>query len=760
MKKNVKFIKRITLTAGLILSIITLYMASIPLGFGEIPNSSPKKTGRAVMVVIDHVSLEEITGNKLPVIRKIISTGAMGLMTTNPGAGGLRKPEHTYVTIGAGAKILGAESGGHGFNVGEQFENGKAERSYHRRTGLAATGEVVHLGIAQIEAANRNLKYNYVPGSIGTVLNRNGLKTGVIGNSDVLGLEEKDKFRRYAVNIAMDRNGQVDYGEVGAQCLTSDDAFLGGVRSDYNYLLKKFKQIKDDVDFLVIETGDTSRLENQNTLASTEVLRKQKENTLTRIDGFLGELLEELDLSKDLLMIVVPGPSGESMEKGDFLTPFILAGRGVERGMVYSGTTRRDGLISNTDIAVTVIKFLGLPPVVKGLGGEKDFLIDGQVIEEKASANQLKEVSVVSQKTMFMRNNRYPFVKTYLNLCLIVLVVSVLAIKLDIKAGALLKPVLLAVTFIPAIFLLADFMSGLSRGIVGLVMGVITLVMVVFTDYISKIFRYNPFMISCGVTTALLVFDVFTGGNLSKTSPLSYDATVGARFYGIGNEYMGVLIGATLTFITLLLEKFRSGISLLVKLAVTLISLIVVYTISAPNLGTNAGGAIAAMAGLGTAAIIIYGGKFSLKTLAPTAAFTVSILAMFIIIDFARSVETQSHMGRTIGLIQQNGFNEILTIISRKSEVNLKLIRYTTWSWYFFLSLGVIVLRHKLFHYLIKQWERQNPWLNRMLPGIVTGCLAALIFNDSGVVAAATMISFGISPILWGLIQIKERTAQ
>ncbi len=760
MKKNAMRIKIMLFTAVLILSLITFYIASIPFAAGEIINGSIQKTGRVVMVVIDQLSWDDVSGNNLPVTRKIISSGAVGLMTTNPGAGGLRTPENTYATIGAGTKILGGDSGGDGFNVWEEYENGKAEISYFRRTGRKADGQVVNVGIAQIETANRNLNYNYVPGSIGTVLHRYGVKTGVIGNSDVFGLQERDKFRRYAVNIAMDRNGQVDYGEVGSSCLTPDEAFLGGFRSDYSFLLKKFREIKDYAGFLVIDTGDISRLESQGTLASAAVLQNQKKNTLARIDVFLGELLQEVDLSKDLLMIVVPGPSYQSMNNGDFLTPFFMAGKGVKQGIVYSGTTRRDGLISNTDIAATVVDFFGFPPVVKGTRDKKDIILGGQVIAGNPSVHPVDEVSVLSKKTMFMHNTRYPFVKTYINLCLIILTVSVAAIKLDIKAGGVIKPILLAVTFIPAVYLLADLMSHFSQGIVGLLMSLITLAMVLFSIYLSKTLRFSPFLISSGLTTALLIFDIFSGGNLSKTSPLSYDATAGARFYGIGNEYMGVLIGAAITFITLSLEKFRSGISLAAKIAVTLISLIVVYTISAPNLGTNAGGAIASIAGLGTAGIILYGRKFSLKTLAPIAVVTVSVLTMFVIFDFTRSVETQSHMGRTLGLIQQNGVSEILSIVSRKTEINLKLIKYTTWSWYFFLSLGVIVFRHRLFPCEIEQWEEQNPWLNRMLPGIVAGCLAALIFNDSGVVASATMISFGIPPILWSLIQTKERTVQ
>jgi len=47
----------------------------------------------------------------------------------------------------------------------------------------------------------------------------------------------------------------------------------------------------------------------------------------------------------------------------------------------------------------------------------------------------------------------------------------------------------------------------------------------------------------CCFRVALIVGDIVLGNALMQVSILGYDPIVGARFYGIGNEYMGLLAG-------------------------------------------------------------------------------------------------------------------------------------------------------------------------------------------------------------------------
>lgn len=714
------------------------------------------KPGKVVLIVVDNVTWSDISGSRLPTLNNLILKGSSGLMTTNPAGGGPRSPVNTYATIGAGSKILGGESGGLGFNTFEKFEKSTSDISYYRRTGIKSKGKIVHLGIAQMESVNKELKYDYLPGSIGTILHRNGYKTAVLGNSDLPGAGDYDKNRRFAVSIAMDKDGQVDFGNVSPDCLTTDLEIPGGMRTDYDRLINEFSKVKSKAQFIVIDSGDMSRLEVQNNLISRQNLLKQKQKALKRLDSFLGHITREMNMSQDILMIVVPGPSTEAMGNGDFLTPFIMSGNNVERGLVWSGTTKRDGLISNTDIAATVLGYFGLPPVVSVSGQKKDIVLNGQIILNRLSSNPVYEVARLSGKTTFIHNARYPFVKTYINTALAALLAAFLCLKLNVRAGSVIRPVLLGVTFMPAVFMLTDFLTGYSLFIAGLSAIAVLILLVLISKFTAKRFRFSPFIASSGLTMAILIIDLFAGGSLSKSSPLSYDAAAGARFYGIGNEYMGILIGSTLTFSGLVFDSLKSIAPLFRKFFAVLIFIIVIYVISAPNLGTNAGGALAAMAGLGTAGLVLCGGRLDWKSVFTVAGCAVAGLAAFVVFDMTRAVETQSHMGRTIGLIRENGINEIFDIVLRKLEVNIKLIKYTSWSWFLATGLLVVMLRHKLFSGEADLFEKKYPWFNRLVPAIAAGSLVALVFNDSGVVASATMLSYSAPAFMWELLQISE----
>lgn len=754
-------VKITLLTLILIILDILTYHASLAVGeTGSLPTKVSEKTGRAIMIVVDQVSWDEVMKTNLPNIKKLMASGASGLMTTNPSGGSSRNPENTYLTIGSGTKIAADQCGGLGFNLAENYRNSSALDSYISRTGIKPKGKLVHLGIGQIDNVNKSLKYDVTPGAIGTALHLNGYKTAVVGNADLSG-DEKDKYRRYAVEIAMDNTGQVDNGDVHLSSIIHDTSFPGGIRTDYKGLLGESKNLLSKSDFLVVETGDTSRIEKQAQFITANRLTSLKRTALKNIDSFIGQLMDNVNLQKDLVMIVVPGPSNEMMNNGDFLTPFIIAGKEIKSGIVWSGTTKRNGLISNTDLAPTILKYFGLPPVANGMGAKKDILLNGQIIESRNSSDSISEITMLRDKTIFMHNARYPFVKTYINASLAILIAGIFAFKLRILPTHIVKPFLLSVTFMPVVMMMADFLYDYSIAMAGIIMLSVVIILTVIFSVLIKIPNLNPFLISTGLTTLILVGDILAGGPLAKTSPLSYDAVAGARFYGIGNEYMGVLIGAVIIFAALLLDLTKGFPRIVVyRAGITILFGMVVFTISAPSYGTNAGGALAAFAGLGTTVLIVYKKTLNLKALLPVAGLAVFLLAVLVLFDATKAVETQSHMGRTIGLIRENGIIEVFNVIVRKSEVNFKLIRGTTWSWFYFLGLSVIVLRNKIFPEEAGLFKRYNPWSEKILPGIIVGSLFALIFNDSGVVAAATLMSFAAPSMVWEFVSLRERTVK
>ena len=97
---------------------------------------------------------------------------------------------------------------------------------------------------------------------------------------------------------------------------------------------------------------------------------------------------------------------------------------------------------------------------------------------------------------------------------------------------------------------------------------------------------------------APVIVDGLLGGHLIRQSFLGYDPIIGARYYGIGNEYMGVVIGAVLLMVAAWLE-WKRPTGRWVKIGTAFLFVFLVLYFAAPFWGTNAGGALAASAGFG-----------------------------------------------------------------------------------------------------------------------------------------------------------------
>src|SRR5690606_38216459 len=98
-------------------------------------------------------------------------------------------------------------------------------------------------------------------------------------------------------------------------------------------------------------------------------------------------------------------------------------------------------------------------------------------------------------------------------------------------------------------------------------------------------------ILSLGLAISLIV-DQLTGARLIRDSPLGYDVISGSRFYGMGNEYMGVMIASICTGSCAMLQRLRD--SSIGRVITTLIFLMGLFTMVSPRLGANVGGSIAA----------------------------------------------------------------------------------------------------------------------------------------------------------------------
>lgn len=179
-----------------------------------------------------------------------------------------------------------------------------------------------------------------------------------------------------------------------------------------------------------------------------------------------------------------------------------------------------------------------------------------------------------------------------------------------------------------------------------------------------------------------------------------------------------------------------------------MIGLITLYTMASPGLGANVGGTIATFVALSTTVLIIRGKKLRIRNVVAIATVLVMMLAGIFFFDSLRVVDSQSHMGQTANAVRENGLGELFDIFYRKISMNIRLIRTTVWTRVFLTSLTVIVLLLYRPVGIFNDVYKRHEVLIKGLTGATIGSIAALLFNDSGIVAAATAMIYVAPPFV------------
>lgn len=696
-----------------------------------------RESGHVVLVCIDRMSVEDLFASNLPTFKYIRTHGALGLMNTNTGGG--RSSENAYLSIGTGARALATGAGFAAFNVEEMYNRALARDEFRWRTGVAAPPDgVVHLKVARLINYNANLPYPVQIGALGDALQGRGLTTCVLGNQDWEG-----ERRRQAVMIAMDHFGRVTCGDVGIRTVRADTAYPGWRRTDYNKLFELFERFYEHTALTVIELGDWARLDEVAAEMLPGARSTYRSRILAEMDAFLGRLLDRVDLQRDLVLIISPTPPQDGIKKGDLLTPVALLGYGAKPGLAVSSSTRREGIILNVDIAPTILTFLGIKPPPAMSGGPVSVALHQ---DAAAYLFSLNDQLVIRHKL------RVPVIQTYMVFQIAVVLFSLALIvgrEFRLAERLRVRSLLLVTMGFPLACLLVPLLpfSGAMATVLVLLVWLVVIGGLAFLS--RRETSIGPLALLCTVTALAVVFDLLLGAPLQKQSMLGYDPLGGARFYGLGNEYMGVLVGATILacglFLTLVRQPSR-------RFAVCLTAFIFaacLYCIAAPGVGANLGGAITAAMAFLVTLLGFFGIRFRWPLILALVGSIPLVIVILAAVDFLRGAE-QSHIGRAAALILGGGgWPAAFEIVQRKLAMNLKLIKYTIWTKVFMVSLGGLALLFYRPLGRMQSFRMQYPYLYAAFVGIIVASITALVFNDSGIVAAATTMVFGALPLLY-----------
>lgn len=666
-----------------------------------------------IWLIIDQLGFEEMMKVPTENIDYLQEKGAFGLM--NVRTAGHLQSESTYLSIGAGNRCQGSEK----THIAYQYGNG-ARNPY----------------IEDILKQNLKTNYESTPGYLGDKAVKIGKTIGVIGNADS-NLGEK----RTVISLAMDTNGLVPWAIISKDIL-QETKDIWGYSTNWPALEKAFYNLKNQVDALIIETGDITRIADHQGHLTKEEFQLAKIEALKRIDNFIGFLLANINLEKTRIAIIVPTPPVELQRNGELLSWILMAGKGIKKGWLTSISTRRKGIITISDLAPSFVNFLD---------GRNNGQTQIKIIPEDVNWGNL---AAIYQKTNFISLYRPIFVKSFILLQIIVVLLSI--INLFYSTGIIeffSEYLLLALFLIPLNYIIISKLTEYKLVIFFLVLFFLTITeMLVIENNISN--KLAKVIIINGILMMVITYDLFTGYHLMADSLLGYSSIIGARYFGLGNEYMGLFVGATILFTSGLLEIMRKRYDLVKRWVILLLGLFYfacAYLIGSAGLGANFGGLITMLFAGGTTLLHIYGRK-SIKFAMVLTVIGLVIIFIIIAIDYLELLGPGSHIGRAFSRALRGDWKGIGLIIYRKLSINLKLLRWTIWTR---VLLAFLVYLIFIFRYpvpVLKKTMIKYPFLAAGYYGSLAGSIVTMVVNDSGVVAAATILFYPMLSLLYFFI--------
>ncbi len=689
---------------------------------------------RVIIYMIDKLSIDDVDPNLTPYLWSLTEQAGMGLL--NPVSAGERTIKNVCCTISAGDLSVSSHKAQLNFKADELINSESAADIFFRNTAILP--EINNIVITNKTTIFKNNETRALakPGKLGDSLHGLGITAALIGDSD-----RPSYYSRAGALILMDSNGLVDDGVLGSEVHQTDRDGILPFQSDYSEILAQAKRLQENR-VILIEFGDLNRLESMNSLFSSARYKEKRKKILSSIDDSIRNIQNELASEHSCAYIINPAPSRSSLSGDNLLTPLIVIKPGFN-GILSSYSTRREGIVSSISIKNSILNCFD---------SEKQDSIYAQ--NKQASYQFLQDLR---QRATFTYLNQEMILTAHGILLLLLLLVSfILFIRKNQQN--LIDFIMVLILSFPLSFLLISQIEIFNPAFYIMISILSNLLIAALCQGTARVSKTHPLLIILILTVAVIVVDLLSNTTLISNSIMSYQIIRGARYYGLGNEYLGVLLGAAISTAALLLQKHFSRRRLFfTALLFTLLTFVVAY----PRLGINVGGTIITCIALGYAFSRFSNLDMKVSGLLLLVLGTVATIAIMIIIDLKQPVQLQSHLGHGFSLILNGGFQDFVPIIYRKIQMHLQIISSTIWSWIFLLSLLLCI-------YLFFKPSNHATILMSPIPvdenykglqSILLAAIAAIIFNDSGIVTAAILSIYFLVLLLHSLCEQRNNSS-
>ena len=437
--------------------------------------------------------------------------------------------------------------------------------------------------------------------------------------------------------------------------------------------------------------------------------------------GATGKLVT--GLAGDGLIIAFASPPPGS----DRALPIGIAGRGFG-GDLTSDSTRSDGYVLSTDIAPTILRWLGVPVPSQ---------MDGQPIRSEGEVDP-GAVEDLAQRMAAIPARRAPVVIASLLAWIVVTaLVALIARSARRAAQAWLA---LAFAFMP-LMLLAGAAIEPSALVEGLLVGFGAGALAVLTLLLVR--GWWALAVACAITVVAYAIDVIAGSPLTKLSLLGPNPVLGVRFFGIGNELEALIAVMVPVGVAAGLSAAgeRRSLTRPVAIAGYLVAAgLAALVFAAGRFGADVGAAIVLPVGAAVAVATLptSGGMGTRRrrglALALVIGAPLSALALLAFIDLVSG--GNSHLTRSV--LDAGGAGDLADVAQRRLELSAHDFAQAAGNPLFWIVMvGIAVAATRLRR--IDAWLRPVPAVRSGLIGACAAVAVGVLVNDSG----ATFLTLG-----------------
>ena len=472
---------------------------------------------------------------------------------------------------------------------------------------------------------------------------------------------------------------------------------------------------------------------------------------ITLIDaGELSDPIISTLAGNDELTLIVTG-IGPSPGSDDPSLQLIYRLGTTFPGWLTSASTRREGIVTLTDLTRTLIDF-GRPP-----DAGPPLTVDGSPLAVDQAELTLDDVNA-HLRAVAALSDAIPAAYLILG-SLGAVVVAIGVISLRRQRPDISQLMWTVAASISSAMLLTGLVpwerSGSPIVALGAAIAVGWALVTVAALLIGRLLTIPPVIAAAGITVAALTVDAALGGPLQPGSLMNSRPIFGLRWYGFGNTTFaayatsGLFVAGFLAHRLLAAGRRRAAV-----IAVAAIGFGIVICQGWPSMGSDFGGVIALTAPVLWLTLAISGVSMTWPRVLAVGCSAVIAISAISTLDWLRGPDRRSHLGNFVQRILDG---DALDVVSRKAVASAETIASP-------LGIGSLIFSAAVFYlafrYVAPQVGEEFSTVRPVLVALLATGILGSVLNDAGISVWLTVSILVAVTMTWFWVDQRYRPAR